>query len=439
MHLLYYTNQKEEQVLNRTIAPDFQPINKLAIHQPESIKFDNGLQAFVFQSSELELIKFEFVFANIVDENELPLLNTALATMLKEGTSNRSSAQIADDIDFYGAYLMPEYSFDHTSLTLYTMHKYVDKVLPIVLDILQNSIIPQKELDTYIRNNKQSLEISLKKNDFVARRLFYQNVFGNNRYGAVPTPESFDAMKRDDLVSLYKKQIIPQNCTLFIAGNVGEDILHTVTHLFGKSWLVNTDFSYSESLVVEQHKELFITDIKPDALQSAIRLGGISINRQHPDYPALQFVNTLFGGFFGSRLMRNIREDKGYTYSIGSAVVSLKHTGFLTIASEVGVDVTQNTLTEIEKEFSLLRNEEASEEEISLVKNYMQGVLLGSLESIFSHADKFKAVYFSNMDLRYYDYYAEVINTMDSNRVLEIAKQYFNYDKMVKIVVGQLK
>lgn len=426
-------------MLNRTIAPVSRPIHKLAIHKPESIKLANGVQSFVFQSPDLDLIKFEFVFANVFAADEITLLNTALAAMLKEGTATRTSAQIADEIDYYGAYLMPEYSFDHTSLTLYTMHKYVDKVLPIVLDVLQNSIFPQKELDTYIRNNKQSLEISLKKNDFTARRLFYQNVFGDNRYGSVPTPEVFDAMDREGLIRLYNRQIQPANCTLFIAGNVSDDVIDVVGDLFGEQWNVTEPYTMSDTLTLSAPESVFVSEIKPDALQSAIRLGQISINREHPDFPALQFVNTLFGGFFGSRLMRNIREDKGYTYSIGSAVVGLKHAGFMTVASEVGVDVTQDTLNEIEKEFRILRSEYATEEEIALVRNYMQGVMLGSLESIFSHADKFKAVYFSNLDLRYYDYYADVINTIDAQRIMDIAQQYFDYDKLVKVVVGQIK
>lgn len=426
-------------MLNRAIAPDFRPIDRLSIHQPESFNYANGLQTFVFQSKDLELIKFEFVFENNFSPDELPLLNTALASMLKEGTVKRSSGQIAEEIDFYGAYLMPEYSFDHTSLTLYTMHKYVAKVLPIVLDILQNSCIPQKELDTYIRNNKQSLEISLKKNDFVARRLFYQNIFGNNRYGSVPTAATFEAMDRESLLSLFQKQIKPSNCTLFIAGNVSKDILSVVEKLFGEEWEDKTIVFEKEIVSIPEEQGNFLNEIRQDALQSAIRIGGVSINRQNRDFPALQFVNTLFGGFFGSRLMRNIREDKGYTYSIGSAVVSLKEAGFLTIASEVGVDVTQNTLNEVEKEFSLLRNDLASDDEIALVRNYMQGVMLGSLESIFSHADKFKAAYFSKLDLGYYNYYADEISSIDASRVRDIAQQYLNYDNMIKVVVGQIK
>ncbi len=426
-------------MVNREIAPKFQPIKKLSIHEPDSIKYPNGLQAFVFHSADIELIKFEFVFNNYFDDSKLALLNAALSAMLREGTSRRTSAQIADDVDFYGAYLMSEYSFDHTALTLYTMHKYVDKVLPIVLDILTDSIFPQKELETYVRNQKQSLEISFRKNDFLARRIFYKNLFGDSRYGELPSALAFDTIDRDGLLDLYNIQIQPSNCTLFIAGNVDEDILQLVNDLFGQEWgrkglLLKDHFNR-----VIPNTGILITEDKSDALQSAIRLGSLSISRSHEDFPALQFVNTLLGGFFGSRLMRNIREDKGYTYSIGSAIASLKHTGFFTIASEVGVDVTQKTLEEIEREFTIITNEKSSENEIDLVRNYMQGVLLGSLESLFSHVDKFKSVYFSNLDLNYYQFYTDVVQSMNSDKVLDIAQKYLNYDDLLKVVVGKIK
>ncbi|WP_140938830.1 M16 family metallopeptidase [Sphingobacterium lumbrici] len=425
-------------MLNRFAAPEFQTIKDLTLVHPESVGYTNGLKAFVFQAAELDLIKFEFVFDNVFDDAENPLLNTVLCSMLKEGTKTYTSAQIAEHIDFYGAYLMPEYSFDHTALTLYTMHKYVDKVLPLVKDILTNSIMPQKELDTYIRNNKQSLLISLQKNDFVARRLFYQQVFGTTRYGVVPTPETYDTIGREALLELYYKQFRPSNCTLFIAGNVDNAVLGLVDELFSDDWGTAPGIVQPHSLQLLIPEGKLILESKTEALQSAIRMGGLMINRTHADFPAVQFVNTLLGGFFGSRLMANIREDKGYTYSIGSAVGNLKYGGFFTIASEVGTAVTKAALTEIENEFENLQQRQPSVKEVELVRNYLLGVMLGSLESIFSHVDKFKAVYFSGLDLSYYSYYNKVIQEITPANVQDIAIRYFDYSKLVKIVVGKM-
>lgn len=423
---------------NRTIAPDFKEIKGINLVEPEKLVYPNGLKTFIFQAPDLDLIKLEFTFDNILLKEQLAILNPVLSSMLKEGTKTLTSKEIADTVDFYGAYLMPEYSFDQSSLTVYTMHKYVDKVLPILADILQNSIIPQSELDTNIRNNKQSLQISLQKNDVLARRNFYKEVFQGTRYGVLPTEEIYDSISRDAILALYRRQIQPSNCNLFVAGNVDDKIKNLISTFFGKEWENKEELYKPARLEFGSYTtELYIEE-KPDALQSAVRLGGLTINRRDADFPALQFVNTLFGGFFGSRLMRNIREEKGYTYSIGSYIGNLRHTGFITIASEVGVDVTKQTLAEIQKEFEILRQEKTSEDEIGLVRNYMQGMLLGSLESIFSHVDKFKAVYFSGLDNDYYSYYSDVIKNMDASKVQDIAIRYFDYDKLFKVVVGKI-
>lgn len=425
-------------MLNRTIAPDFKAIKGIKLVEPERLVYPNGLKSFIFQAPDLELIKLEFTFDNILLKEKLSTLNPILSSMLKEGTRTLTSKEIADTVDFYGAYLMSEYSFDHSSLTVYTMHKYVGKILPILADILQNSIIPQAELDTHIRNNKQSLQISLQKNDVLARRSFYSEVFQGSRYGVLPTEETYNAIQQEQILNLYRKQIQPANCNLFVAGHVDDSLKAMIANLFGQTWHNTEDLHKAHSFEFKNYSSELLLEERPEALQSAIRLGGLTINRRHADFPALQFVNTLFGGFFGSRLMKNIREEKGYTYSIGSYVGNLRHTGFITLASEVGVDVTELTLGEIKKEFEILRQEKTSEDEIALVRNYMQGTLLGSLESIFSHVDKFKAVYFSDLGTDYYQYYSEVLKDMDANKVQDIAIRYFDYDKLFKVVVGKM-
>lgn len=422
---------------NRIIAPHINKIGAVRLHQPIELSFQNGLRVFVFQAPQQELIKAEFVFNNLYQNPENSTRNTALSSMLKEGTSTKSSAEIAEAIDFYGAYLIPEFSFDHQALTLYTLRKHTDKVLPIMHELLCDSIFPQQELDTFIRNNKQNLQISLEKTDVVARRTFYHQLFGESRYGKGVTVESLESLERDDLIHLYRQQIQPQNSTLFLSGNITDEVLALFRDLFEGQWghseRISTP-SYSPEPAQDHDRELRIR--KESALQSSIRLGTIGIRRAHPDYPALQFVNTLLGGFFGSRLMNNIREDKGYTYGVGSVLASFRHTGLISIATDVGCAYTEDTLLQIELEMNRLRNDAVSASELDLVRNYLLGSMLGSLESIFSHVDKFKSVYFSGLDLSYYDYYTQTIHEMDATRVMDIAQRYLNMEEWTKIVVG---
>ena len=423
-------------MLNRLDAPSINGIGNISLEKPEEINFSNGLKVFVFNAPEQELIKAEFVFNNVFEGDENPVRNTALSSMLKEGTSTLNSAQIAENIDFYGAYLVPEFSFDQNALTLYTLGKHIDAVLPIVNDILNNSIFPQQELDTYIRNNKQSLQISMEKTDFVARRRFYKQLFGDTRYGNAVTEQLLQDLVRADLIRLYKQQIQPKNATLFLSGNITTEVLKSFRNYFEEQWTGDVQIEKLPFVQKLDHSPEILQIEKKGALQSSIRLGKIGIQRAHADYPALQFVNTLFGGFFGSRLMSNIREDKGYTYSIGSMVANLNHAGFISIATDVGSEYTEDTLKQIGLESKRLQDEKVNEEELELVRNYMLGSMLGSLESIFSHVDKFKSVYYSGLNLDYYTYYSNVVRGITADQVQDIAQKYLGMDEMVKVVVG---
>lgn len=424
---------------DRTTAPEAHQIQGMTLVVPKEYMLENGLRIFVFESDDQDLIKAEFVFHNIFDSEENAIKNAAMSALLKEGTSTMSSAQIAETIDYYGAYLIPEYSFDYTGLTLYTLSKYVTNVLPVVWDVLNRATMPDEELATHVRNNKQSLQISLEKNDFLARREFYKALFGNNRYGQSITPELLDALRRTELLELYEKQIRPDNCVLFLSGHVNQNTLDEIFRLFGEEWSADyPKYDVSVPHLSAQNGHTVYID-RAESLQSAIRIGNTTISRQHKDYPALQFVNTLFGGYFGSRLMQNIREDKGYTYGIGSSIMSLKYTGLWTLSTQVGVEVTNATLQEIQKELNMLHQELAPEKEIELVQNYLLGAMLGSLESIFSHADKFKSVYLSDMHLSYYGYYTEAIKSMDAQQVRDIAQRYFNLNNTLEVVVGKME
>jgi len=423
-------------MLNRTITPQSKAIEHIKLIAPGFIQLENNCNFYWLNSGEQELVRIEWIFNNLRFNPEKPLLNIAVNTMLNDGTSKMSAAQIADAIDYYGAFLQVDYGFDHSQVTLYCLNKHLKHALPVVRDILTDSVFPEKELNTFIRNQQQKLRVSLQKNDFMARRVFNKSLFDGTMYGIAPELDDYAQLQRADMLAYFKQMYQPDNCTLIAAGKIDDDILKEITSCFGKSWENNSVPDISQPGFKET-EQLFNYIEKPDALQSAIRLGTKLINRAHPDFPALQVVNTILGGYFGSRLMANIREDKGYTYGIGSGMASMRTTGSIFIATEVGADVTRNAMNEIEKEINILKTELISEEELSLVKNYMLGSLLGSLENVFSHADKFKNVHFSGLELDYYDRYTEAIRTVTAKDVLRLADQYLNFDQFQKVIVGK--
>ncbi len=421
---------------DRKIAPAFREVEKIDLIRAEPHTADNGLKIFVVNGGEQDLIRVEFIFGNVNYDPSRPLEAYATNSMLNEGTSELSSSEIADKIDFYGAFLQTEYSYDHSSVILYSLNKHLASTLPIVRAIISDSIFPQVELDTFIRNQVQKLSVSLEKNDFLSRKIFNNILFNNTLYGYDTRAEDYETLSRTDLGEYFKSAYQPSNCTVVISGRVNTVALDLIGRLFGQDWQTNKAptpnvFNFNMGVGNEHYFE------KADALQSAIRLGKLAVNRSHPDFPGIQVLNTVLGGYFGSRLMANIREDKGYTYGIGSAIVSLQNAGYFFIASEVGADVCQPALDEINKEIQILRKELISEEELSLVRNYMLGSMLGSLENAMSHADKFKNIYFSGLNYDYYQNYIHTVRTIRPATLADLANKYFDTDLFQRVIVGK--
>lgn len=423
-------------MINRALAPVFREVENIELIKAKPHVLNNGLKIFTVSGGSQDLVRIEFIFSNIKYDVSKPLQTFAANSMLNDGTSEFTSSQIADKIDYYGAFLQTDYSNDQSSVTLFSLNKHLASTLPIVKAIISDSIFPQVELDTLIRNQKQKLSVNLEKNDFISRKVLNKVLFGDTLYGYDVGFDDYDKLTRDQVKDYFREAYQPKNCTVIISGTVKDETIKLVDELFGRDWLSageikENDFHFTQGPGIEHYIE------KPEALQSAIRIGQVAINRTHADFPGLQVLNTILGGYFGSRLMANIREDKGYTYGIGSALISLKSTGYFFIASEVGADVCTPAMEEIQKEIDTLKHQPVSAEELSLVRNYMLGSMLGSLENALSHADKFKNIYFSGLDYDYYQNYIQTVRKISPEDVQGLAYKYFHFDKFERVIVGK--
>lgn len=423
-------------MLNRTLAPESKLVDEIHFIEPLKQILDNGIPVFTINAGKQELVRIEFIFQNVNWDASNPLDAIAVSHLINNGTKTLTAKEIAEKVDYYGAFLQTEYGADQTCIKLYTLNKHMAAVLPILHSILNESIFPEQELAIFIQNQKQSLQVSLQKNDFLARKHFANALFGETPYGSNIQLSHYDALKKEDLLGYFKAAYKPQNCTIFVAGKFEEREFNILNSIIGEAWdnddpsVINT-FNFSSVPKGEMLVE------RPDAIQSAIRMGTMAITRNHPDFAGFQVLNCLLGGYFGSRLMANIREDKGYTYGIGSAVASLKDAGYFFIATEVGAEVCSNALAEIEKEIDILKDELVQESELALVRNYMLGAMLGSLENAFSHADKFKNVYFSGLDYSYYERYIQTVKSITAVDLKELANKYLDTDTFTKVVVGK--
>jgi zinc protease len=423
-------------MLNRTLVPDSMQVSAIKFIAPEQQMLDNGIKVYTINAGKQDLVRIEFIFDNVNYDLSKPLQAVAVNHLINNGTASLSAKDIADKVDYYGAFLQTEYGADQSSIKLYTLNKHLSAVLPILKSILDESVFPQQELDIFIQNQKQSLQVSLEKNDFLARKNFAHAIFGDTSYGSNIGFDTYDALKQADLLDYYQAAYKPENCTLFVAGKFEQTEFALLNQIFGQTWN-NKLPSVQNHFVFPSAPQGEILIERPDAIQSAIRMGKLAINRTHADFAGFQVLNCLLGGYFGSRLMANIREDKGYTYGIGSAVVSMKDAGYFFIATEVGADVCSSALTEIEKEIAILKTDLVSDDELNLVRNYMLGSMLGSLENAFSHADKFKSIFFSGLDYSYYDRYIETVKTIEASALRTLANTYLNTDDFSKVIVGK--
>lgn len=423
--------------INRTIAPQFRDITKVHLPQSTDQKLKNGMPVYVVNAGTQEVMKIEFIFKAGMRNASYPLVAGAVNDMLDEGTTSRNAVQLAEDLDFYGAFIESEVTQDQATFTLYTLNKYLDESLAIVQDILFNPAFPEHEFSVYIANRKQRYVVDSDKVSTLARRRFTELLYGENHaYGMRTTMEDFDRLTIEELRAFHHDYYHAGNCSVLVSGNITSELISKLNFFFGsEEWnrkLENIP-SIAQPTTSTQREHL----VKKDgAIQSAIRVGRVLFNREHPDYPAMQVLNCVLGGYFGSRLMANIREDKGYTYGIGSGIASLLNSGYFYISTEVGVDVTRAALDETYYEIEKLRTELISEEELDLVRNYLTGVFLRSTDGPFAIADRRKALIGYKLGYDYYDRYVETIRTITSERLRELAQQYLKKEDLVELVAG---
>ncbi len=419
--------------MNRSQSPSFQIPEPVSYIQPEEIRLDNGISVFSFFSDKQDVVKLEWVFRH-VDDKMHKLTALAVSGLLLDGTTGKTAGEVADLVDFHGAFLNAEYGFDATTLSLHCLGKHLTALLPLVREILEEAAFPDKEVLRYAKNSKQQLSVSLEKNRFRARRRFNKALFGSSAYGLVPEVEDYDSLTPDAIGDHYRHQFVPDNCTIFASGNVNPAVLKALDAHFG-SWKA-VGQPASRLLIQLSPQTGLLYEERKQSLQSAVRIGFQTPHQSHVDFPGLQILSTVLGGYFGSRLMKTIREEKGYTYGIGAAIGSMQQAAFFTIATDVGKEFTEATLVEINHQINLLREKTIPDEELILVRNYLKGSLLGSVENIFSHADAYKSLYINGAGTDYFQRYQEAIDQCSADELRNLATRYFDQQNFIEVVVG---
>ncbi len=427
-------------MLNRTIAPeiidavDFH----LALPPYQEHVLQNGVHVYAIDLGEQDTLMLNWVFyaGNWYEEKNLVAATTNY--LLKNGTTGKNAFAINEHFEYYGSYLNRHCHHETADITLHCLGKHVNKLLPVIGELITDSIFPQEELDIYKKNMQQRLQVSLMKSDFVAGRLIDAYLFGKEHpYGRYSSMEEFRALQQEEIKNYYRQYYQNGHCVIFVSGKLPKDIFGQLDTHFGNLPLHShlTALSAVQHPVTPAAEKKYHVSNDPNGVQGSIRIARNFPNRHHPDFQKVSMLNNVFGGFFGSRLMTNIREDKGYTYGIYSYLMNHMQESALLITTEAGKEVSQATITEVYKEMARLREEPIEEEELQMTRNFMIGTILGDLDGPFQVAGRWKNIILNNLDENYFYKGIEIIKTIGPRELQELAVKYLRPEQFYELVV----
>ena len=418
-------------MMNRTIAPKTTTITHIDFQSPEIETLENKVEVFVMRETTDETVRIDFVF----DAGSLKtskIIAQLTGELLFSGSPDKTSEEIDEAIDRLGGFTGAEVSTEKSTISIIGLREHIVAITKIVVDAMINVNFNPKEINQLLQTKKKKMAISLEKVSTQARRAFLSDLFSNSPYGDLTQLEDYDHIDQSDLVEFHKHKYLSGLQYISIVGALEDEDLKAIENLgnqFSKEEVtaIDYDYSYTPNAI---HIE------KDQALQTAIRIGRVLFNKQHTDFIKFSVVNTILGGYFGSRLMTSIREDKGYTYGIGSGIAQLLETGYFFISTEVGKEFKDLTLEAIAAEIKLLQTEEVGEAELALVKNYIIGQVLEQSDGAQAMMDRFISVETYGMDFSYYDDFIKQVNEITPAEIKTLAQQYLVWEDFTVVTAG---
>ena len=424
--------------MDRTIQPEIQPLKNFHIQTPVRTTLPNGIPLTVINAGEQEVVRMDVLFSGGRWQQSQKLQALFTNRMLREGTMKYTAATIAEKLDYYGSWLDLSSSSEYAYITVYSLNKYLAKTLEVVESMIKEPLFPQKELQTILDTNIQQYLVNTSKVDFLAHRSLLKSLYGEQHpCGKIVMEEDYYTITPEVLREFYERHYHSGNCSIFLSGKVTDDIISRVTDIFGIPFgqyqLQMPKSSFPFAAIPE--KRIFTE--REDAMQSAVKMGCTTITREHPDYPKLRVLMTLFGGYFGSRLMSNIREDKGYTYGISAGVVFYPDSGLLIVSTETDNEYVEPLIQEVYHEIDRLHLDPVSAEELRIVRNYMLGEMCRSYESPFSLSDAWIFIATSGLKDDYFARSLQAVNEITPAEIQDLAQRYLCKETLKEVIAGK--
>lgn len=442
--LLFMTNIAfaQDGILDRTKPPKPGPPKDVQFPDYYDTTLAEGVNVLVIEDKKIPAVSVRIVFrdAGSFYDNGKPGLASLTAELLTKGTKNREATQIAEEIDFIGGSLNTGSDWDGSYISLSVLKKHLAKGIEVMADVLQNPVFDEEEIT---RVKEQRLSTILQGKDDAGNlsdKMFNKVVFGDYPYSSPSegTEESVAAITKEDFEKFYGNRYGLDNMIIAFVGDISVEEAMSIINSYILPWGKNRNevtedpWRFPE---IKSTKEVFVVN-KPGAVQSNLRIGHIGLARNNPDYIAVTIMNTILGGYFGSRINYNLREKHGFTYGARSGFNPRLYPGDFSVDTDVRNDVTDTSISLIIEELQRIVTEEVTDEELETVKNYMTGVFPLQLETANAVASRVINLKLYNLPKDYYNRYISSINALTKQDILDAARKYIHPDKLYVVVSG---
>src|SRR5574344_179618 len=406
--------------------------------EPEIFTLHNGQPLYLFPDHSLELVKLDFTFEAGAAYQSKKFVASAANRLFTEGTRHHTAQQIAEFFDFRGIVIQKNIDTVTSSISIYSLKRYITELLPLLYEIFTEPIFPQQEFDVHIAKLHQTILANMQKTNYVARNLFYAQLYGlKHPYGAYATEKDCLNITLDDVRQFYFDYYPLSHTQFIISGNYDDDVLRCFNDIFGHIECTPQSFTpWYPPQPQPMNVDTLNTPIKT-AVQSTVRVGRIlPWSWDSIEYARFMILSTILGGYFGSRLMSNVREDKGYTYGINAQTQIFRGSIAFTITPDVGAKVAKQALQEIHNEMQRLCNEPVSKEELDTVRDFMLGDFLRSIDGMFERSERYKQMTSTYVTEQFTKNYFDAVTNVTPKQIELLACQVFQKSELAEIIVG---
>ena len=422
-------------ILNRKKGPQITNIHSLVLPESEIYTLPNGIRICEINLGSQEIIKFEIFHAAGRTKEEMPLASRAVSSLIKDGTATKTSAQLSEEIDFYGSSIKTASNMDFSYSTLFALTKQFHHALPILHDMYYRPSFPDDEIEKFKLLNIQKLREELTKNEVITYRHFTEDIFGKyHPYGFNSTESDYLALTSDAIRDHHLHYYGSDNCYIFVSGKITQSIRNQISDLFGTEVKMSKQHEFDFQIPDQTGKKISLTS--KNEHQSALKTGRHLFNKDDQDHPSFFLLNVILGGYFGSRLMMSIREDKGYTYDISSSMDQMLHDGCFYISTEAAPEYIEPILVEVYHQMNLLKQEKIGTKEFSMVKNYLMGTFMNMLDGPLNVSSLARTMILTGKKPEDFLIFCDKLMSITPETILNTAQKYLNEDEMTEVVVS---